>query len=463
MSRAAHLKPPDAPDPGRSAPGPRGAPLLGSALDLRRRGQLQFYLQHWRTYGDVVRFRLGPFVGHILAHPEHIHHVLAGNASNYRKGPSYEKARLVLGSGLLTSEGDLWRRHRRLLQPPFTHRSVLQFGGAMADAVDEMMARWEPAIRSRSALAVDREMARLTLSILGKAIFGTNFDESVEAVIEAAAEAETFVNRRLGSAFDLPLIIPTPANRRFVRALRSFDAFVYRLIEQRRRQVRAAPDLLGQLLAAQDDETGIRPDARQIRDEVITILLAGHETSALALTWTWYLLSRHREVEEKLRCELTSVLNGRSPTLEDLPALPYTRMVVEESLRLYPPVWTFPRAAIANDVIGGYHIPAGSLIFPSQYLAHRHPAFWEHPETFDPERFSPDRARDRLRQAYFPFGGGPRTCIGVHLAMAELCFVLATIARPFRLPLLPGPPIEPISRVTLHPSRPVLVTIERAE
>lgn len=459
MSRAPGTGMLAAPPP-RRAPGPRGVPLLGSVLDLKRRGQVRFYLENWHAYGDIVRFRLGPLVAHILAHPDHIYYVLASNAQNYSKGPGYAKAQQVIGNGLLTSEGDLWRRQRRLMQPPFTYRSVLQLTGEMSEAIEAMLRRWQTVAESGAVLVVNQEMARLALTIIGKTIFSTDLEDRVRPILKATLEATSFVNRRLASFFDIPLIIPTPANRRFKNAVRTFDMVVYQLIEARRRQDRESPDLLDRLLSAHDDETGVAMNDRQIRDEIMTMLLAGHETSAVALTWTWYLLARHPEVEARLHTELAAALGGRIPDVADLAALPYTRMVVQEAMRLYPPVWTFPRAAIGDDEIGGYHIPAGSLIFPSQYLTHRHPDFWEHPELFDPERFTSERSEKRAHYAYYPFGGGQRTCIGIHFAMVEVCLVLAMVAQRYYLRLLPGPPIEPVSMVTLHPSHDLLMTLE---
>ena len=459
MGREARTEQTDARSLRRIAPGPHGVPLLGSVLDLQWRGQVRFFLESWRRYGDIVRFQLGPFVGHILAHPDHIQHVLVGNAQNYSKGPSYAKAQSVIGRGLLTSEGDLWRRQRRLVQPPFTQRSVLQLTDAMNSTVEAMLARWETAARDRTVLAINREMARLALMIIGQTVFSIDLGQVIQTILMAAVDVSTFVNRRLASFFDVPLALPTPANRRFKRAVRNFDTVIYQLITARRGQQRDTTDLLDRLLEARDEAGRPMPD-QQIRDEVLTLLLAGHETSAIALSWVWYLLAQHPDSQHTLQAELAAVLGDRPPTADDLAKLPYTRMVVEETLRLYPSVWTFPRAAVADDVIGGYHIPAGSLIFPSQYLTHRHPDFWENPERFEPERFTSERSAHRARYAYYPFGGGPRSCIGSHFAMLELCLVVATVAQRYHLSLRPGPPIEPVSMVTLHPSRDILMTVE---
>jgi cytochrome P450 len=434
-------------------------PLLGSALDLQRRGQVAFFVENWRAYGDVVRFRLGPFVAHILAHPDHIHHVLVRNASNYPKGPSYAKMRPALGSGLATSEGALWRRQRRLIQPSFTHGSVLGLGNQIAEALDSALSEWHRTVSARRVIAINREMAHLSLTILLRTIFGSDAGANARPILEATMEVGSFLNRRLASFVDIPLVVPTPANRRFTNALQGFDSSIAELVQARRSQRDGSTDLLGALLSARDSETGVEMSDRQVRDEVFTILLAGHETVALGLTWAWYLLAHHPHVEHRLQAELAARLSGRPPAVEDLPALPYTRMVLEEAMRLYPPIWAVPRAALADDEIAGYHIPAGSLIFASQFLAHRHLDFWESPATFDPERFAPDRA-EQARRAYFPFGEGARSCMGAHFAMVEMCLVLATVAQRYRLRLLPGPPIEPTSMVSLHPSRDVLGTVE---
>ncbi len=434
-------------------------PVLGSALDLQRRGQVAFFVESWRAYGDVVRFRLGPFVAHILAHPDHIHHVLVRNASNYPKGPSYAKMRPALGSGLATSEGALWRRQRRLIQPPFTHSSVLRLATQITEALDSALSDWHRTVSDRRVIAINREMAHLSLTVLLRTIFGSDDGVNARPILEATMVVGSFLNRRLASFVDIPLAVPTPANRRFNKALQGFDSSINKLVQARRARSDTGTDLLGALLSARDSETGMAMSNRQVHDEVFTILLAGHETVALGLTWTSYLLARHPHVENRLQAELATRLAGRSPAVEDLPALPYTRMVLEEAMRLYPPIWAVPRAALAEDEIAGYHIPAGSLIFASQYLAHRHPDFWESPATFDPERFAPDRA-ERARRAYFPFGEGARSCMGVHFAMVEMCLVLATVAQRYRLRLVDGAPIEPTSMVSLHPSRDVLAIVE---
>jgi cytochrome P450 len=348
------------------------------------------------------------------------------------------------------------------MQPPFTQKSVAAFASDMVGAAEAMLERWRPTAERGEPLEVHREMLRLTITVIGRTMLGMRTDgQGAEGqLVEAYAEACEVINARLASFLDVPLAIPTPANRRLKRAVGVIDRLVYALVEERRRAGPGA-ELLSRLLEARDEETGEAMSPRQLRDEIITLFFAGHETSAGALTWTWFLLSQHPTAEAELHAELSRVLGGRAPTAADLPALAYTRMVVEESMRLYPPVWTFPRAAIADDELGGYHVPAGSLVFPAQFLTHRHPAFWEEPESFQPERFAPSRAEQRPNLAYFPFGGGPRTCIGSHFAMMETVLVLATVAQRYRLRLAPGHRVEPTSIITLQPLGGMPMVLER--
>jgi cytochrome P450 len=447
--------------PRRVAPGPHGDPFLGSFRELQRLGQVRFYLNNWRAWGDLVRFRIGPLVAHIVIHPDAVQRVLAENQQNYGRGLGYAKTRGLLGLGLLTSEGEVWRRQRRLMQPLFTSKAVSQYAGDMTAATEAMLEQWQAQAERGETVDINLEMLRLAMRIIGRTMFGIGAGQaSVELdMVQSYEHACEFINARLASFFDIPLFIPTPFNRRFTQSIATLDRLIYQLIRERRNQQNGKADLMSKLLAARDEETGEGMSDRQIRDEVITVFFAGHETTAEALTWAWYLLAQNPEAEQRLHTELR-VLGGRTPTVQDLPNLPYTRMVIEETLRLYPPVWTFPRQAIQPDQLQGYDIPGGSLIFPSQYLTHRHANFWENPEAFEPERFTPKCQAQRPRHAYYPFGGGARTCIGIHFAMQEACLVLATVAQRYRLRLVSTPPIEPRSVITLHPSQPVQMRIE---
>jgi cytochrome P450 len=445
------------------APGPRALPVLGNTWGILRQGQVAFQVNNWRRYGDLFRYQVGPYLAHTIVRPDDVYHVLAQRRENYEKGPGYAKTRELLGYGLLTSEGELWQQQRRRIQPPFTHRNVLPFAQVMVGATDQMLERWERAAQQGTAIDIHDEMTRLTLNIIGRTMFSFAVGESGSAMVAAYSTASTYVNLRLAAFFDLPLAVPTPANRRFKRAVRTLDQLVYQIIAERRRQPNPPDDLLTRLIYAQDEQSDSGMGDHQLRDEIMTIFFAGHETTAEALTWAWWLLAQHPEALARLENELEHVLAGQPPTAADLPRLVYTQMVWQETLRLYPPVWIFPRAAREEDEIGGYRIPAGSLIFPCQFLTHRHPEFWTDPERFDPERFAPGQEEGQASYAYYPFGGGPRRCIGTHFAALEGPLILAAVAQRFRMRLASAAPVGPKSAITLHPDRPIPMQLERQQ
>ena len=446
----------------RVAPGPRGHLLLGSLPDMQRsKDFLQFYCDAWRTYGDVVRIRVGPLVQHLITLPEHVKHILVTNKENYTKGLAIKKLRLSLGLGLFTSEGELWRRQRRLIQPPFTAKGVQPFSKVMTDTTERMLEKWQRNAERGQALDVNQEMMRLAMNIIGKAMLSIDVGDEATETAQAFTIVLEDIAHRASSILDVPMFIPTAANRRLAQATRTLDTFIYRIIGERRNRPDESQDLLTLLLNARDEEAGEGMDLKQLRDEVLTIFFAGHETTAQALTWSGYLLSQHPEAERKLHAELASVLGGRTPTIEDVSNLKYTTMVFQEAMRLYPPLWAFPRDAAADDEIGGYHIPKGSMMLLGTYLTHRHPAVWENPEVFDPERFSPERSEGRSNYAFYPFGAGPRMCIGNHFAMLEGQWVLATVAQHFRLKLAPGHSLEHSAVATLRPQHGMWMTLQR--
>jgi cytochrome P450 len=452
----------------RTPPGPRSLTPLG---DLRaiQRDPLGTFLKGRERYGDVVRFRGGIWYAYLVSHPDDIKHVLQDNNQNYRKGFSYEILKPVLGLGLLTNEGESWLTQRRLAQPAFHRQRVARYAGLMVDSVEAMLARWDARPQPSQPVDVFAEMTRLTLEVVTRTLLGGDPGEGLDEVAGAVAELQEHVNYRATHLFSLPEKYPTPRNRRFHRRLRVLDATVYGIIERHRSDLRGRPagggpgagaDLLTMLLQARDADSGAGMSDRQLRDEVMTIFLAGHETTANALTWTWFLLSRHPEAELRLHDELDAVLGGRRPEYADLARLSYTRMVLEESMRLFPPAWAVGRYAVGGDEVGGFDIPAGSQLLMSQYVTHRHPAFWDRPETFDPERFTPEKAASRPRFAYFPFGGGPRMCIGADFAMIEAQLALATVAQRYRLRLVPGHKVVPDPLVTLRPRHGMLMHLQ---
>ncbi len=441
-------------------PGPRGNLLWGSLREARYH-PLTFYLEARRRYGDVVRFRsIGNLHWILLAHPHDIESVLRVNHQNYVKGLFSQPLKLVVGGGLVTSEGGFWLRQRRLAQPAFHRKRLVALGTITTRAAEAMLVRWEAYARKAQPFDVNGEMMPLTLRIVGEALFSADVSGDADTIGRALTVALEHVDYRSYSLFAFPERVPTPRNRRFIHARQLLDEVVLKLIEGRRRSGNDVGDLLSMLLLARDEDTGETMSDAQLRDEVMTILLAGHETTANTLSWAWYVLAQNTEAEQKLHAELAEVLGGRTPSLDDLPRLPYTRMVIDETLRLYPPAWGLARQPIADDEIRGYRIPAGTPVFFIQYVTHRHPDFWEQPDLFDPDRWRPERSAGRPSFAYFPFGGGPRLCIGNNFALMEAQLVLATVAQRFRLRLARNFPVEPRPMVTLRPRNGIWMTLE---
>lgn len=404
-------------------------------------------------YGDAVRFRaLLHFFGYIFCHPDHNKHVLQDNNKNYTKLPHPSLLILtpVVGNGLLTSDGEFWRRQRRLAQPAFHRQQIAGFATTMTDATLNLIDQWQDG----QQLDLAEAMMHLTLEIAGKTLFSIDLTREADTV----GEAFTAVNEEVAHLTARPFayqrlrFFPWWHSSRVIHQNTAvLDTVVHKIIAERRQSGQAKADLLSMLMDARDEETGAGMDDKQLRDEVMTLMLAGHETTAVNLAWTFYLLSAHPDVRQKLEAELAAVLNGRAPTIADLPHLAYTTMVIEESMRLYPPAYAIARFGHAPDTLGGYDIPANTVLTLSPYLTHRHPEFWPQPHAFIPERFTPEQKAERPRYAYLPFGGGPRQCIGNNFAMTEAILLLATIAQKFRLTLQPGHQVEMEPLITLRP------------
>ena len=444
----------------KKAPGPRGVPWFGSTFEAWK-DPLRLMASAVRDHGHVVQFRFGPFDYVLVDEPAGVKHVLVDNPKNYTKSRNYEGLKLVLGEGLVTSEGDHWRRQRKLAQPAFHREKLAGFCATMGAATTEMLARWERA--DADTVDAHHEMMRLTFDIVGRTLFSTRLDEHADGIGKAIAVSLVFANDWAESLLPIPTWIPTPKNVRFRRASRALDALVLDIIEGHRNAPEEKNDLLSMLMAAVDEDTGEKMSDAQLRDEVMTLVLAGHETTANALTWTLHLLSQHPEVARRLEAEADDVLGDRSvPTLDELPRLAFTKRVVEESMRLYPPVWAFERQAIEEDEVLGFRIPKRAIVGISPYTLHRHPAYWQNPEGFDPDRFADAAAaKERPRYAYLPFGGGPRTCIGNGFAMMEAQLVLAAVAHRWRLELVPGARVEMSPVVVLRPKGAVPMTLRR--
>jgi cytochrome P450 len=443
-----------------SAPGVSGLALFRLMPEFRR-NTLRTFVDLWRAHGDLVCFR-GLWTSFMLIDSHHIEYVLQTNSRNYRKGKNYEEVKASTGNGLFVSEGDVWLRQRRLAQPAFHRQRIASFARIMTDSVEAMLERWQPLAERGVSVKVDEEMLRLTLGIVGKALFSRDLSDEADTMSQSFEVIRKHTTNRIMSVVKFPASFPTLQNRRFRQAVANAGRIVYGLIAERRRGQGNPDDLLSLLMAARDEETGEGLSDKELRDQAITIIGAGYETTTQALAWTWYLLAKHPEIENRLRAEVSDVLGGRTPAFEDLPKLKYTLMVFQEAMRLYPPLWMMSRAAINADEIGGYRVPAGSEILLLPYITHRHPKYWENPEEFFPEHFSPEKQAARPRFAYFPFGGGSRQCIGNNFALMEAQLIIATVAQKYRLRLADERKIEPETSVTLRPSRSLKMTLHQA-
>jgi cytochrome P450 len=437
-------------------PGPKGQFLLGN-LPALGKDLIGFLTRCARDYGDIVALRLFNMPAFLLNNPDLIEYVLVTNQRNFIKHSFFWRhVTAVFGNGLLTSEGDFWLRERRLCQPAFHREQVAAYGAVMVDFTERAVAEW----RDGDVRDVHQDMMGLTSRIAAQTLLGADVGSDVDQVEPALDVVIEQIAVRFKRPFAFPDAVPTPGNLRYRKAVHRLNDLIYKVIRERRAATSRSDDLLSLLLHAQDID-GTRMTDRQLRDEAITLFLAGHETTALALSWTWYLLSQHPEVEAKLWAELAAVLGGRSPSVADLDRLRYTGMVVMESLRLYPPAYVMGREAVNDCEIGGYPVGRGNTVFVSQWLMHHDARYFENPDAFLPERWADGLAKRLPKYAYFPFGGGPRMCIGSNFAAIEAALLLATIAQRFRLTLVPGHPIELLPSITLRPKHGIRVVVAR--
>ncbi|MGC1212595.1 MAG: cytochrome P450 [Micromonospora sp.] len=442
----------------RVPPGPpaRSAPVLLWKLARDRLGLMS---RAATEYGDAVRIAIGPKVLLFFNHPDHAKHVLADNPANYHKGLGLAQARRALGDGLLTSEGDLWRKQRKVIQPVFQQRRIAGQAGVVAAEAAKLVTRLRT-YEGRGPVDVTREMTGLTLGVLGRTLLDADLDRFtlLGHSFEAMQDQAMFEMVSMGM---VPMWVPLPHQLRFRRARADLQRIVDRLVAEHPGR-RDADDALSRLIESTGRESDPRVSRKRMRDELVTLLLAGHETTASTLSWTFHLLDEHPQVWQRVHEEATEVLGDRLPVYEDLHRLRYTSMVIEEVMRLYPPVWMLSRLAQADDLVGGYHVPAGTDVLVCPYTLHRHPAFWEEPDRFDPTRFDPARSVHRPRYAYLPFGAGPRFCVGNNLGMMEAAFVLAMVARELRLTKVPGYRVVPEPMLSLRVRGGLPVTVHAA-
>jgi cytochrome P450 len=441
--------------PQRHPPGPRGWPVVGS-LPAFYRDPLAFNRRIAERYGDVALVRIAGLSYYVLSNPDDIEAVFVTRNRDFKKGKLGPERRLLFGDGLATSDGEFWRRQRRLAQPAFHRERIAAYGESMVAFTEEMTAAW----RDGEVRDLHADMMRLTLRNVAHTLFGTDASReaaevaaTLEVVMKFLALEEGFLLRLLPSG------LTTRGRARFRRAVERLDRIVFDMIARRRHDGSDSGDLLSMLLAAQDED-GSKMTDQQLRDEVMTIFLAGHETTALALSWTFALLAEHPQVEERLSADV-SVLGSRAPRVADLPRLRYAEQVVKEAMRLYPPAWILARQALRDVEIGGYRIPAKAFVVMSQWVVHHDPRHFAEPERFLPERWTDDFERRLPRAAYFPFGGGQRVCIGAPFAMMEAILVLVTIVRRFRFALLPGRGVVPHPSLSLRPKGGVVGTVTK--
>jgi cytochrome P450 len=423
-----------------------------------RNGPHTFFLRTALQHGSVAQ--LGRPDRLLVAHPHGIQHVLLDNQHNYIKGKYAERLRLLIGNGLPVSDGAPWLHQRRLMQPAFHRQRLAGLVTTLTDTIAAMLQRWQAAIKAHRPIDMTLEMRRLAQESIVKTMFGVDLSMHEADMLGTAFTALTdYVAYRTSAWLPAPEHWRTPRNQRFRTAQQHIDRAVAGLISKRRHAGLDGSDIISMLLAARDQETGAGMSDEQVRDEVRTIFFAGYETTASAMAWAWYLLAQHPHVEQRVHHEVAEVLGGRLPDLQDLPNLAYTRMVIEEVMRLYPPGWMTWRTVLADDQIGGYHIPAGAKLVISPYVTHRLPGLWEQPEAFEPERFTPACAAQRHRYAYIPFGAGPRMCIGSNLAMMEMQLTIAMVSQACRLQLVPGRAIQPHPSITFQPGHAMRMSV----
>jgi cytochrome P450 len=435
-------------------PGPSTGLKRWSLGPLNNGDPLKYFTGLMREYGDLVSLRVLNFRILLLNHPDHIEDVLVNHPRKFIRGRVLLANKRIFGRGLLTSEGDFWLRQRRLAQPAFHRARIAGYASTMVEYTERLLHEWQDG----EERDIHKEMMRLTLQIVGKTLFDADVERDAQD-IGRSMELLLELSANFRRTIFIPHWVPTPTNLRMERAIRQIEKVLYRMIAEKRASGRDSGDLLSMLLAAQDED-GSRMTDQQLRDEAITLFLAGHETTANTLSWTWWLLAQNPAVEAKLHNELRTVLGGRAPSLDDLPKLVYTNHIITESMRLYPPAWGTARTAIEDHEIAGYAVPKGSGVSFAQWTVHRDPRWYEAPGEFRPERWDGDLLKRIPRFAYFPFGGGPRQCIGNSFALMEAALTLATIAQQYRFRLVQGHPVAPLASITLRPRYGIRVVLE---
>ena len=415
---------------GETLPGPRGLPYFGSYFDVVV-DPVSLFTDGRDQFGDLVQYKFGPFDFVVMHDPDAVHHVFVKHHARYVKSRSYDGLRLVMGNGLVTSEGDFWKRQRKLSQPAFHHKRLAALAATMGRITEDLATDWARA--HGSEVDLHDAMMRLTLRIVGHTLFSTELSAEAGRLGPAITVALHRANQEAETPIRLPLWVPTPSNLKFHRAQRLLDDAIGRIIAERRAAPHDRGDLLSMLMEVEDEQTREQMTDQQLRDEVLTLFLAGHETIATHMSWTWKVLTENPRWARAVREEAEAVLGGRTPTMEDLPKLEIAGRVIQESMRLYPPVWIIERSATEDDTLLGRPIAKDTILAACPWTIHRHPALWDDPLRFDPDRFLPERVAARHRYAYIPFGAGPRICIGNNFALMEAKIILTTLIQRFAI------------------------------
>ncbi len=456
----------------KTIPRPRGFERFKVLMKLQQ-NYAECYQELHETYGDVVGLDL-PFKAVLLFNPKHVRYVLKDHAQNFHKSNLYDTLSPILGKGLVTSEGDLWKKQRRIVAPEFHMKSIQSYVAGMTSRTLALVAEWEQRVSKApsESLAdsyhdISLDMMGLTFKIVGDTLFGSDLGAEAVQVKDALYTVLHLATQRMMSVFKPPRSWPTPSNLKFQRAAYQLQEVVRKIIQQRVKSTNLDEpmtyDVLTRLLVAHQSNGADHMSDQQLVDEINTIILAGHETTSQTLSWTWYLLARNPEAEKKLQTELKAVLQGRIPGLDDIPKLIYTKMVIKEAMRLYPPIPVISRTPIQADEVGGFSIAPGTVVSICPYVTHRNPQLWLNPENFDPERFSPENEKTIQEFSYFPFSAGPRSCIGEHFAMTEAILILSILSSKFRLTLRPGGEVKTNASITLSPLGGLPMTIQARE
>ena len=440
----------------------RGHPITGHLKEFIN-DRFTMQMRMMKQMGPIYSFNVGRYHVTYLSKPEYIRHILQENYKNYKKNVFYDELKIILGQGLVTSEGDFWRKQRKMIQPAFHHKQIEHFSQLMVSSTKRLMTKWDESAIQNSTINIDEDMKSLTMEIVAQCLFSNDTDTFAKAATNSVNVVLDWSKNRMESLVKSPQWVPTQSNREYNKAFSVLKEIVMGIIQERRAMNDRPNDLLTTMIEMTDEDSKKGMNDQQIFDEILTLFMAGHETTAHTLVWTWYLLSKNPQVRKKLNNEVDAILQNSDVSFAQVPQLSYTKMVIQESMRYIPAVWGIGREAIADDRIDGFPIPKGATVGVSIYQMHHHPKYWENPEGFDPERFNPDNESKINKWVYMPFGGGPRACVGNAFAMMEAQIILAMLSKRYTLNLRSDIPIEFDPGITLRPKYEFFMDIKKRD